>query len=276
MTTVGRFIPIYDAWSNEGGGRAIEEGIRYSERKDLERFREEMAEMERSYDNTISKQKAGLKSLQESFVARYGADALANKDSLLRRGPDDTVTLSRDGAAMLAELTTLEKSRVRIEQTVNSRENARRSYRTELEGRQAFYEARQNSYDSRFERDDNLRADAYERAQAARSRLEALAAQSAEWNAQSIKRAGELAAARQNSEALVTSAKLFQTGGNGDVKIDGQALVNLGPSQAATAELARLIGTLAERNGLGQLRDALIGAINGQNRRIGELTGATT
>jgi hypothetical protein len=45
------------------------------------------------------------------------------------------------------------------------------------------------------------------------------------------------------------------------------------PAEAATSELARLIGVLTERNGLGQLRDALIGALNGQNRRIGELTG---
>ena len=47
----------------------------------------------------------------------------------------------------------------------------------------------------------------------------------------------------------------------------------MGPGEAATAQLARLIGVLAERNGLGQLRDGLIAIVNGQNRQLAERTG---
>jgi hypothetical protein len=269
--SVGRHIPIYDAWSNEGGGRAIEEGIRYSERAALdEHVPHAIQVVERANQREVAYM-AELKAIRDSFTERYGADALTNKDALLRRGPDDSVTLSEEGAAMLADLAKLERESVQIERSLYWNDRIRHGYQTIAEGMPAWFESRQAAYDARFLRDDNARADAYERAQAAGQRLEYLGARSAEWHAQSARRAGEIAAATASSTALFASTKLFDFQRDGTVRIDAQALANLGPAEAATSELARLIGTLAERNGLSQLRDALIGAINGQNRRIAEL-----
>jgi hypothetical protein len=273
MTTIGRHIPIYDTWSNEGGGRAIEEGIRYSERKALERKREQAAPMLQRLDGADARYISGLEAMRASFVERYGADALANKDGLLKRGADDSVTLSAEGEAMLADLAKLEQKRVWTDRVLMLFDGLRQAYRSSVEGYELSIQARADYYDSRFEKDDNRRADAYERTQVGLRRLEDLAAQSAEWNAASARLAGEVAASMSTSRALFASSKLFEFERNGAIKVDAKALANMGTTEAATSELARLIGVLTERNGMGQLRDALIGALNGQNRRIGELTG---
>ncbi|MFM7344985.1 MAG: hypothetical protein ACKO1J_06420 [Tagaea sp.] len=275
MTTIGRFVPLYDAWSNESGGRAAEEATRLSERKAYERILEQyVPEIERT-KRADANGLARIAAMQDAFIQRYGANVLANKDALLRQGPGDDLTLTGEGKAMLADLANLEKERVWVERLRAENERARNSMQGHIDGTKALYESRQNSYDARFERDDEKRADAYERAQAAGKRLEELGARAAEWNAQSVKRAAELAAATDSSKALLASAKLFQSGANGEMRIDTTALANMGTTEAATAELARLIGALAERNGLRQLRDALIGAIKGQNRRIADRAGAS-
>ncbi|MFM7346568.1 MAG: hypothetical protein ACKO1J_14520 [Tagaea sp.] len=275
MTSVGRFIPIYDAWSNEGGGRAIEEATRLSERAMLERMRPKSVDLDARFDEKANEYRAAFAAAQSAFVARYGSLPLNADGRQIPNGQEDSVALSAEAEAMLTDLSKLETKRVSTERFLYYNEMFRELSRGDArayEGAKAGVESRQNLYDARFERDDEKRADAYERAQAAGKRLEELGARAAELNAQSVKRAAELAASRESSAALFASTKLFEFGRNGAVRIDASALANMGTTEAATAELARLIGALAERNGLGQLRDALIGAINGQNRRIAGLT----
>jgi hypothetical protein len=259
--------PVRDIWSNDGGGRALEDQRRYGDRMLLEAS-------EKEYERSIEGTERALRTIQAEFARRqsafaekYGTDALGQL-----AGEGREAFLKGRSAAevkqLLTDLSALETVGAFQERVENLLEGSKTFYRRDLVAQQVSAELTANSYDARFLADDEGRLAAHNRAQTAQTSLIEIRLDSERSNA--AREAGRIAEAASLKDRLGPPSSLYSVNSIGAVEIDFLALEKIGPGEAATSELARLIGVLAERNGLGQLRDGLIGIVNGQNRRLAE------
>jgi hypothetical protein len=262
--------PVRDIWSNDGGGRALEDQRRYGARMQLESSKKEHARSIESIEGALRATQAEFTRRQSAFTEKYGADALDQiagdgREAFLKgRSPAEVKQL-------LTDLSALEAAGGHQNRAAAVFESVKDWLARDLAAQQVSAELTANSYDARFLADDEGRLAAYNRAETAQLRLIELRQESERSNA--AREAGRIAEVASLKERLGPPSALYSVGDNGNIKIDLKALENTGPGAAATSELARLIGVLAERNGLGQLRDGLIGIVNGQNRRLAERTG---
>lgn len=187
------------------------------------------------------------------------------RESLLRNRPEGQVQ------ELLADLSALESAGRDKTRAVESRDFMRDWGERKLKILTDFAELSASSYDARFLADDEARLAAYNRMQATQTRMIEFGEMRARENA--AREASKIAAMASLKEKLGPPSALYSVDGVGSIKIDFKALEKMGPGEESTAQLARLIGVLAERNGLGQLRDGLIGIVNGQNSRLAERAG---
>jgi hypothetical protein len=267
--TGGKY-PVRDIWSNEDGGRIFEDQRRYGARMQIKSMQESASRLRVTLESNVQVAGGEFARRQSSFVENYGADAL----SQLAGGGRDAFLEGRSAEnvkQLLTDLSALQSAGAAEKQAVDLRDFISKKYEQAIEGVKVGAEFWANSYDARFLADDEGRLAAYNRMQAAAERLSALGRDSRGSTAAFM--AGRIAEIASLKEQLGPPSALYSVNSNGAIKIDFSALEKIGPGEAATSELARLIGVLAERNGLGQLRDGLIGIVNGQNRRLAERTG---
>lgn len=259
--------PIHDVWSNEGGGRIHEESQRYGARMGIQAQKEQNARTIKSLEGQAQAARLAFEHQQKVFAERYGSDALTR----LTEGIATGAASPEAAKQMLVDATALEKAGTAARKAEDLLSVIKRETGKIIQAMSDTAELSASSYDSRFLADDEARLAAYNRMQATQARMIEFGEMSARESA--ARQAGKIAEMASLKEKLGPPSALYSVDGVGSIKIDFKALEKMGPGEEATAQLARLIGVLAERNGLGQLRDGLIGIVNGQNSRLAERAG---
>jgi hypothetical protein len=267
MSTDPIKAPMYNAWSNEGGGRDIEMQRRQSAAMDVLRLKAEIPREMASAERGAAEQLAEYQRLMTEFTAKYGTEAMANKAMALKSRDDgDSVTLSDDAKRMLIDLRQLDIQRSYVEFTSKRAAGIEADYAQRIAVYETLDGISANLYDANFTKDDSERLAAYKRFLSDTERLQS----------------GDLAIEKRqgatgpSAPPKIDESGLFAVDARGNIQTNLKGLEKLGPEQQAIEQLKRLVTALTENNGLNQLRDGLIAALDGQNRTIADKAAALT
>ncbi len=254
------YIPEYDRWSNEGGGRDLEMARRRGSEMETARLEAELARTTELSNAAVLRAQGRYETARAAFIEKYGADALNGKELALQsRGDGDTIDLSDAAKTLLADFDALEKQRIMTERGQQMSAFWLNVHQQHVETQKAMADWARTAYDHRFEKDPIKRGLAYAEFMGMRDRFAAI-------NARPKPETTDFSVA-----PIVPAGELFVVDAKGRIGIDTKGTALLGPADQAKAEMARLVEALGERNGLSQVRDALLRALDGQNRQIAQL-----
>lgn len=272
MTYLGPFIdgskyPLYNATSNEGGGRAIEMERRANEQRALDVMKGDARRELETHKRSSAAAQAEYEHLKAQFVEKYGApDPAAFPAREL--GSDDTLELSEEAKAYLSDLQSLEAQRRTVDRSAEELRSHEAARGQLIGARESIAQFAAAGWDMSFAPSGEERLAGWNRLREASHRLATLGAEAAGWQAE---RQVGWEAVKAGSAALtegLSGPALFKVRDDGAIEFDVQGLGHLSPDAQAAAQLERLVEILSARNGFSPLQGAVKNALDIQNAYI--------